>query len=220
MSFILKALKKVEQEKAVRDSGPIDVHGALLHGAGASAHAAPRLARWGVIALVFIAGSGLTYFLMDISSEPPLRKEGRPDGPAAPGTASPAPALTAPPLPGGAPMPPAAPTAPDNAAPRQTVAPASLPKPAAASPPPGRPAAVPDKPASPSISHDAAGPPPSGLKVNGIALQDDPAESVAVVNGALLKRGMTVEGVQIEEIFQDRVRFSGAQGTFEVQLSR
>jgi len=76
------------------------------------------------------------------------------------------------------------------------------------------------KPASPSIPQDATGSPPPGLKINGIALQDDPAESVAVINGALLKRGMTVEGVQIEEIFQDRVRFSGARGTFEVQLSR
>ena len=59
MSFILKALKKVEQEKAARGSGPVDVHSALLQGASTSAHAAPRLANWGVVALVFIAGSGL-----------------------------------------------------------------------------------------------------------------------------------------------------------------
>lgn len=220
MSFILKALKKVEQEQAARGNGPVDVHSALLRGGGTSAHAAPRLARWGVIALVFIAGSGLTYFLMDKSAELPLRTEDRPEGRAAQGSALSAPPLTTPPLPGGARTSPAAPTAPDNAASRQTITPTSLPEPAVVSTHPKRPTAAPDKPARPSISQDAAGSPPPGLKVNGIALQDDPAESVAVVNGALLKKGMTVEGVWVEEILQDRVRFSGNGGIFEVHLSR
>jgi Type II secretion system protein B len=220
MSFILKALKKVEQEQAARGNGPVDVHSALLHGDGTSAQAAPRLARWGVIALVFIAGSGLTYFLMDKSTEPPLPTEGRPVGPAAQGSALPAPAVTTSPLSGGARTAPATPTARDDAASRQATAPTSLPEPAAVSTSPKRHSAAPDKPARPSISEDAAGSPPPGLKINGIALQDDPAESVAVINGALLKRGMTVEGVQVEEILQDRVRFSGNGGTFEVHLSR
>jgi len=219
MSFILKALKKVETEKAARGSGPVDVHSALLHGGGTSAQAAPRLARWGVIALVFIAGSGLTFFLMGKSTENPLLMEGRPVGTDAQGSALPAPAVATPSLTGEARTSMPAPTAPDNIASRQTITPASLPEPAAVSTPPRRPTAA-GKPASPSIPQDATGSPPPGLKINGIALQDDPAESVAVINGALLKRGMTVEGVQIEEIFQDRVRFSGARGTFEVQLSR
>jgi hypothetical protein len=41
-----------------------------------------------------------------------------------------------------------------------------------------------------------------------------------VVNGALVKKGMTVGGMRVEEISPDRVRFSGAGGTVEVQLSR
>jgi hypothetical protein len=61
---------------------------------------------------------------------------------------------------------------------------------------------------------------PSNLIVNGIALQDDPRESVAVVNGKLLKSGMTVDGFQIERIFVDRVRFRGNGGNFEVHLSK
>jgi hypothetical protein len=130
MSFILKALKKVEQQQAARGNGPVDVHSALLHGDGSSAQTAPRLARWGVIALVFIAGSGLTYFLMDKSSEPPLRAQDRLAGPAAQGSALPAPAVTTPPLPGEARTVPAPPTAPDNAASRQAMTPTSLPEPA------------------------------------------------------------------------------------------
>jgi hypothetical protein len=61
---------------------------------------------------------------------------------------------------------------------------------------------------------------PPNLIVNGIALQDDPRLSVAVVNGKLLKSGMTIDGFQIERIFVDRVRFRGNGGNFEVHLTK
>jgi hypothetical protein len=61
---------------------------------------------------------------------------------------------------------------------------------------------------------------PSNLIVNGIALQDDPRLSVAIVNGKLLKSGMTIDGFQIERIFVDRVRFRGNGGNFEVHISK
>ena len=63
-------------------------------------------------------------------------------------------------------------------------------------------------------------PAPAGLKVNGIALQDDPAASAAVVNGVLVKRGMMVQGLRVEEIMNDKVRFSGNGETYEVQISK
>jgi hypothetical protein len=56
--------------------------------------------------------------------------------------------------------------------------------------------------------------------LNGIALQDDPAESVAVVNGRILKKGMTIEGAEVDRIFLDRVRFRGNGGVFEVHLAK
>ena len=59
-----------------------------------------------------------------------------------------------------------------------------------------------------------------GLTVSGIALQDDPAESMAVINGALVKTGATVGGAQVDRIYLDRVRFKGSGGTFEVYLSK
>jgi hypothetical protein len=58
------------------------------------------------------------------------------------------------------------------------------------------------------------------LTVSGIALQDDPAESMAVINGALVKTGMTVAGAVVDRIFLDRVRFKGNGGTFEVYLGK
>jgi hypothetical protein len=60
----------------------------------------------------------------------------------------------------------------------------------------------------------------NSLTVNDIALQDDPAESIAVVNGVIVKTGMTIGGAEVDRIFLNRVRFRGSSGTFEVYLAR
>ncbi len=62
--------------------------------------------------------------------------------------------------------------------------------------------------------------PTAQLTVNGIAFQDDPAASAAVVNGVYVKRGMTVGGARVERIFQDKVRFTSNGRTFEVPLAK
>jgi general secretion pathway protein B len=61
---------------------------------------------------------------------------------------------------------------------------------------------------------------PSSLIVNGIALQDDPSQSIAVVNGQIVKKGMSIAGSRIERIFLDKVRFRGDNGIFEVYMSK
>jgi hypothetical protein len=58
----------------------------------------------------------------------------------------------------------------------------------------------------------------SSLTVNGIAIQDDPAESIAVVNGVIVKQGMTIGGARVDRIYLNRVRFKRDSGTFEVHL--
>jgi general secretion pathway protein B len=70
------------------------------------------------------------------------------------------------------------------------------------------------------IGREPSGSSPAGLKVNGLAVQDDPSASVAVIDGMLVRRGMTVQGMRVEEILQDRVRFSRNGETYEVQISR
>ncbi|HEY6874639.1 MAG TPA: hypothetical protein VI298_18115 [Geobacteraceae bacterium] len=205
MSFILKALKKVEEEKAARQ-GEVDLPSALLRADAPPAHGASRLSRWGIIVLVFAAGSGLTTLLVQNRpvASAPVRDQAAP--------------VTPPP-----PVPPSA----HPSAGTETVAPVAT---AVAEPPvkpgahrqqlPPETRAAAAEPADNPAPLPPAGSAPPGLRVNGIALQDDPAESVAVVNGALVKRGMTVGGMRVEEILPDRVRFSGPGGTVEVHMSR
>jgi len=43
---------------------------------------------------------------------------------------------------------------------------------------------------------------------------------MAVVNGQIVKRGMTVGGAQVERIYLNRVRFRGNGGMFDVHLAK
>jgi general secretion pathway protein B len=54
-------------------------------------------------------------------------------------------------------------------------------------------------------------------KVSGVAYQNN-GSSFAVVNGRAVLQGGTVDGFKVLEIHQDRVRFSGSNGTFEVPV--
>jgi general secretion pathway protein B len=58
------------------------------------------------------------------------------------------------------------------------------------------------------------------LKVTGIAWQKDGAGSIAMVNGLGLSIGRIIEGAVVEEIFPDRVRFSHGGSNFEVYLGK
>jgi general secretion pathway protein B len=71
----------------------------------------------------------------------------------------------------------------------------------------------------------AASRPPSShstqnLKVTGIAWQNDGQEHIAIVNGVSVSEGSRVEGARVEKIFPDRVRFSAENGSFEVPLGK
>jgi general secretion pathway protein B len=56
------------------------------------------------------------------------------------------------------------------------------------------------------------------LKVSGIAWQKEDAASVAVVNGTPVMKGHTIDGFKVEDIFRDRVRFAGEGKTFELSI--
>jgi general secretion pathway protein B len=58
------------------------------------------------------------------------------------------------------------------------------------------------------------------LILTGIAWQKDSVDRVAVVNGISVTEGMLVGGARVEEIFQDRVRFSFDKRAFDVVLGR
>ena len=58
------------------------------------------------------------------------------------------------------------------------------------------------------------------FKVSGIAWQKESVSRLAVVNGTPVVQGAVVEGARVEEIFQDRVRFSRDNSSFEVPLGK
>lgn len=59
---------------------------------------------------------------------------------------------------------------------------------------------------------------PADIKLSGIAYQDERRARRAVVNGFLIKEGGVVAGAVVTDIFQDRVRFSLAGTSFELSL--
>jgi len=220
MSYILKALKKLEDEKAARQARPHDINSAILASDRKPGKTASKPAIAAIVALVLAVGGGTFYYLQ---KQGPKTK------------ASPQDAATE----KGAEVKQAQPTSPlattltsdpdKKPAPGQPEAGQNMPAPATASqakspgasPPPAslNPVTAP-LPAARHRGPESAGTSVPGIKVNGIALQDDPAESVAVVNGILARRGMTIQDMRIEEIFHDRVRFSGNGQSYEVYISK
>jgi general secretion pathway protein B len=80
---------------------------------------------------------------------------------------------------------------------------------------PGIPASDPDKTAQPSGTRQMP-----VLAVSGIAWQKDGSDRLAVVNGISVTEGMVVGGAVVEKIFQDKVRFSHGMRTFDVPVGR
>ncbi len=92
----------------------------------------------------------------------------------------------------------------------QAIAPPHAPKPHVALPPPAEPVPVSHAP-KPSL--------PS-LKVTGIAGEKDSPVHLAIVNGMSVVEGSMVNGVKVEKILPDRVRFSFENRFFDVPLNR
>jgi general secretion pathway protein B len=226
MSSILKALEKVEESRSTRRSV----------GVNSAAKIRERRAVW-VFPVCVLGGAAvatlLTYAIMGGFS--------RHAAPAAQlkAVASPAPVVVAP-------LPPvnAAPTASTQAksatAPvgvtvvpgksatprltstpavkvRQTVAPAAAhPAPVETAPAQAAPARDMQVPAAPAQVKPEQGDPE--IRVTGIAWQNDSESSAAIVNGHPVQQGGMVDGFKVEQIFQDKVRFSGNGRSLEVPL--
>jgi general secretion pathway protein B len=230
MSSILKALKKLEHDKAVRRPDSFRIDADILRGA-----APRRSSSTGVLlaAIAFFAcGVAATYVYMQHAQPPAVEKPAqastnRGQGDPAATTLAPVDAhlagevkipMTGKSLPHpehASPVPeksPASPrlvvqqplgrrTDPAEIVPR-TAAPLE-PKPVTA-PVPLAPAVTPVKPV---------------LTVHGIAFQDG-ADSMAVINGITVSKGSMIEGVRVEEILKDRVRFSRGGEKFEIILDK
>jgi general secretion pathway protein B len=216
MSSILEALKKLEDEKAARQSGAGHIAGKVVK---SGRRAKPR-PKWilpaGMAAVAAIAVLS-TYLLMGgmsnhsgtTPSPPSMQRQPESGGtvqrpePTAPPAAIPSATIHA-----GRKRPPT---------PSPSTTPAGeAPAPAAANRLPQGEAALPVKPVPPL--QPAAAPGHPVLQVTGIGWQKDNANRMAIVNGRPVVVGNVVEGAKVEEILPDRVRFSIGGRSLEITV--
>jgi hypothetical protein len=213
MSYILKALKKLEVENAARNTAAVQIKSAILTPHGNS-HALPRKSSgWMIIALVFFAGGIMTYFILSHVNPVTVQRQ---ENNIQPEQST----QTIPPAQLGLQsrkskidveaVSPAANIPDERTLSRQIIQEKTTE------------ATAENTPIHRSTTEHAAlpGAATSSLTVNGIAIQDDPSESIAVVNGVIVKQGMTIGGAKVERIFLNRVRFKDDSGTFEVHLAK
>ncbi|KAB0669689.1 hypothetical protein F6V30_12885 [Oryzomonas sagensis] len=220
MSSILKALKKLEEEKSARTPDALKIDSEILRGGSSSRFPYRNVILLAV--LFFICGSLFTYLY--------VKRGANPAGTAAPTV--PSPERTIPPR--------AAVTeAPGKVVPadrprrqaQDAPAPVSVAAPHAKPPkPPKHPRAAlpatagqaqPGAVAQPVVAVPSA---PSRriptLRVDGIAYHFGSADSLAVVNGNTVFVGATVEGAKVEDIGKDHIRFSYGGEKFDVSLGK
>jgi len=228
MSSILKALKKLEEEKARQKGAQVDLVQNILRGeqrpGETSAWRLPAL----VLGLLLAGGavgvlavSWLGHSSLPLDAEPVASPGGTQS--LTPTEAVSAVALPPSPLPqtvvpGPEPQAAERPVAEDTATqvpvPEKSRLSQVTGTPVAdAAPPPGSdpPPAAELKPAPPTVE---------ALVVSGIVYQDDPDGRIAVVNDLPVMQGTPVAGAVVEEILSDRVRFSRDGESFEVQLQQ
>jgi len=234
MSSILKALKKLEQDKALRRPDTFRIDADILR--SATPRRSSTLVSVAAVVAIFACGAAATYLYLQPAGPPSIGKAprdakiGDTAGPAAttvlPVGADPAadrssdrtarePAplpVKATPVPDKSPSPPRPPVRPPQAlrADPDTTA-------ARIAPTVPQPFSQPAPPAP--VSAVAAPVKPPILKVHGIAFQDG-ADSVAVINGVTVTKGSMIEDVRVEEILKDRVRFSRGGEKFEIVLEK
>lgn len=212
MSYILDALRKIEQEKnKKRPDGRVSITGDLFR---ERSRPAPKFGTWKVSILitlsVFITAAGTWFVLRGNStkSAPVIRPETIVQAvpvvlPPVQSQASP---VIAPPVSTPATVPVTAvkvPVAPaDVKLVRERRRAQKLLKPQQS----------PQKQTIPTVVA------PADIKLSGIAWQDERAARRVVINGFLLKEGAIVSGARITDIYADRVRFATSAGQFEIKL--
>jgi general secretion pathway protein B len=205
MSSILKALKKLEEEKTARTPDALRIDTEILRGGSPSRSPYRNVTLLAV--LFFVSGSALTYLYVKQGAHP----AGDQSDKLAPRTVQHPPAATEEPRktmvePLRSPAKNAPHVKPLKHSRVTAPAVAVQPKPGVAV----TPAAPPAAPAKRIPT----------LRVDGIAYHFGSADSLAVVNGNTVYVGAIVEGVKVEEIGKDRIRFNFEGERFEVPLGK
>lgn len=220
MSSILKALKKLEEEKSARTADVLKIDTEILRGNSPSRSPYRNVTLLAV--LFFVCGSALTYLFVRQGEHPadnqPVREArhttAAPEEPRKIMTEDNASLAIVPAEPPRR-LAKNAPANTQHAKPPKHNRPAAhdaaqQPKPAMEAAPPASPEKQPAAPAR----HIPA------IRVDGIAYHFGSADSLAVVNGATVYAGAVVDGVKVEEIGKDRIRFNYEGEKFEVSLGK
>lgn len=222
MSSILKALKKMEQEKMACSDGPLEIDVQIVRDSGVAHHPRSTFLRSILPAsLIFICGSAATYLYLNISDPKSIKPRPSNTAEIEKTIATEMPHIL---IPQG----------------KATVE--SVKEPASANlqktKSPARPAheklktktaqsAAPPQNATINQSHEkpeeqqrAVSEIVPLLRVNGIAFQPEGSDSAAIVNGTHVTGGSSINGARVEEILKDRVRFNYKGESIEVLLGR
>jgi general secretion pathway protein B len=236
MSSILKALQKLEQEKAGRVTREPDIHSGITR-RNRQQSARPRWILPLSMLAVAVISITITYLLMKgenqgtapVEKRIPTASKGQ-EMPTAQQTSVSTEGV--PPIAANNPtVPPARNTGiaqqPKPQSPRDRNQDVNMPVPAIPS------AASPSREAKTSLSNeqtvqpnaDTSGnrlppQPRPAITINGIAWQQDSAARIAVVNGVPVSEGSSVQGMKVEEIFPDRIRFSHNGKPFEAPFGK
>lgn len=227
MSSILKALKKLEDDKATRRPDELRIDAEILRSDNSS-----RFSSAGILLtslLLLAGGSGATYLYlkMDKAAElanpglPAISRQNQPPVSASSDikTEQLPPALVV--VPAKQQITPGAGTSKPHQSPMPSrTAPATAPPPAKPLGAPKPAAGLPKTSSHPTPPISASVKAVPALRVNGIAFQDGGAGSVAMINGVPVSSGSVIEGVKIEDIFKNKVRFSYNGEIFEIPLGQ
>jgi len=236
MSSILKALKKLEQEKTLRREEEIDLSREILY------ETPRRRAQvswpWAAALATIILLVATVALLLNRSATVPATPLQTPQTLTTP--AAPAPPVSAPAQTTGTPPAQTAPRPAIIVSRQPALAAAPARKPLQASLPPlqetlpateSRPAPIPASTPAAAVITKTAGPARKqpvpavetaepALSVSGIAWNKDSSDRLAIINGQPLTTGSAVNGAVVEEILPDRVRFSHNSRTFEVFIGK
>ncbi|MFA7403957.1 MAG: general secretion pathway protein GspB [Pelobacteraceae bacterium] len=229
MSSILKALKKLENERAIRQPDALKIDSDILRPDPPSGNSG--IGKILVALLLIAGGAGATYLLMARNLSPEKNGAARTRLAATSSqTATPRPVLPPAQIPAEIPPPaivtvPAQPLKPERVVtpPRKATTPTQAVKTnqRGKDAPTHKPVtAVTQKTAAPSNKPVPEAAQKPAIRVNGIAWQNSSADSMAIINGVAVSNGKVIEGVEVEEIQKDRVRFSYHGEKFEIPLGQ
>lgn len=222
MSSILKALKKLEQEKMAGTPGPLEIDGEILRNSEDNPHSRFSLLK-GIIpaAFIFICGGAVTYVFLSTTDQAIIKKQAPYVAEIERFVEAEVPAVSAP----------QAETGRDNGKGYFDAVPQLKNEiPSSAHGKPKKNKALPAVPVkSPTTDPNQEQSQKQQLSlvetipllhVNGIAFQPEGNDSEAIVNGNNVSSGSSVNGATVEEILKDRVRFNYKGENIEVLLGR